>query len=148
MFTLDEVLQKLPRNAAANIYINLKGCWRWKGATGARGRPFVCWKGHSPYLHRALYAILYGKIPPNVILRHKCDDILCINPAHLEQGSRKDNMHDAMRRQGLNIKVPQEAVDALRKGSLLPKDCALKYNVTLKHVSNILEGHKRTLRWD
>ena len=142
------LLQKIPIKAAAKIGVRLDGgCWLWYGATGARGRPFVCWRGHSPYLHKALYEIQFGRLATGVVLRHSCDEILCVNPWHLQPGTRKDNIHDAFRRQGLNIKVPQSAVEKLRNGSLSVTAAAEAYNVTVKHCNAIISGYKRKIDW-
>lgn len=43
---------------------------------------------------RYIWIKLHGEIPENVVIRHKCDDPLCINPSHLEPGTQADNISD------------------------------------------------------
>jgi len=38
--------------------------------------------------------LLYGDIIDNYIVRHKCNNILCCNPHHLQLGTQYDNIQD------------------------------------------------------
>jgi hypothetical protein len=44
--------------------------------------------------HRVIWEYYNGKIPKEVVVRHKCDEGLCVNIEHLELGSRRDNIRD------------------------------------------------------
>lgn len=72
-------------------------CWVWTGTT-TRGYGTVNWKGFDGYAHRAAYLVWVGEIPEGLLVRHKCDNRPCINPAHLELGTHEDNMEDAVSR--------------------------------------------------
>jgi hypothetical protein len=50
----------------------------------------------APY--RDFYERIRGPVPKGVVLRHKCDSRLCMNPNHLEPGTPKDNVDDMMAR--------------------------------------------------
>lgn len=54
--------------------------------------------GKNYKMHRFIYEIKYGKITNGLIVRHKCDNRLCINPEHLELGTKKDNAWDCISR--------------------------------------------------
>ena len=41
---------------------------------------------------------MFGEIPDGLVVRHKCDNRLCINPEHLELGTVRDNVLDMVKR--------------------------------------------------
>lgn len=70
-------------------------CWLWKGSVnGGYGRLSMGWK-RMVYAHRFAYFIETGIDPGALEVLHRCDQMLCCNPAHLFLGTQKDNMHDA-----------------------------------------------------
>lgn len=85
------------------------GCWLWLGSV-TRNRSKETFYGrlsvrgpdgrvHRVFAHRYALAASLG-IPEGYIevARHKCDVPLCVNPAHLEPGTQKQNMADRARR--------------------------------------------------
>jgi hypothetical protein len=54
--------------------------------------------GKLLYLHRFIFEEMFGPIPEGLVIRHKCDNSKCINPEHMEVGTQKDNVHDAISR--------------------------------------------------
>ena len=72
-------------------------CWPWQGAT-IRGY------GHSHanyvhyYAHRRSYEMHHGPIPEGMVVRHRCDNPPCVNPAHLQVGTQVDNINDMIDR--------------------------------------------------
>ena len=44
--------------------------------------------------HRLSYEDAKGRIPKGMIIRHSCDNTLCVNPSHLIRGSQKQNVAD------------------------------------------------------
>lgn len=44
------------------------------------------------------YSLIFGEIPPNKHVLHKCDNGLCVNPNHLYLGDQIDNSRDAKER--------------------------------------------------
>jgi hypothetical protein len=74
--------------------VNERNCWICiSHATGGNGYPTFRNRG----IHRFIYEECFGEIPKGRLVRHKCDNRLCINPEHLEIGSGKDNMSDRKR---------------------------------------------------
>lgn len=68
------------------------------------GYPMKKVKGKKELLARFVYTVYHNKeIPKGLVLRHKCDNKLCINPLHLEIGTHKDNIQDNVER-GLQVK--------------------------------------------
>lgn len=76
------------------------GCWLWTGSTSSRGYGnFVVGGNINCLAHRLSWAIAnQQEAPMDKVMRHKCDTPLCVNPAHLELGTQKENIADAKRR--------------------------------------------------
>lgn len=85
------------------------GCWNWTGTTRqssihSRGEPYgavtIRNGGDRKTLcaHRLAYAYHNDKDPEGSVVRHKCDNTLCINPDHLLTGTQSDNMSDCLER--------------------------------------------------
>jgi hypothetical protein len=70
-------------------------CWVWKAKkSNGYGR---YWKDNRHIIaHRYSWILANGQIPEGQIVRHKCRN-KCVNPAHLELGTRKDNTDDRIR---------------------------------------------------
>ncbi len=74
------------------------GCWLWTASAkpGGYGQILV---GRVPaYAHRVSYELYVGEIPEGMVVRHKCDVRLCVNPDHLELGTQADNVMDCIKR--------------------------------------------------
>lgn len=49
-------------------------------------------------LHRFIFQQANGSIPAGMVVRHSCDNTLCINVDHLLLGTRLDNVRDCISR--------------------------------------------------
>lgn len=74
-------------------------CWIWTASRTAfgYGRILVSPK-YVTHAQRVAYELCIGPIPAGLIVRHKCDNPPCCNPAHLELGTNADNSRDMVAR--------------------------------------------------
>lgn len=72
------------------------GCWLWIGATSKRGYGHVSQGRGNPVkrAHRVSWEQHRGDIPKGMLVCHKCDVGICINPDHLFLGTSADNTSD------------------------------------------------------
>ncbi len=82
------------RKYLAKIKVTPKGCWIWLGGRNSANYPNIRLNGKYLLLHRVFYELFNGPITQTDVC-HECDTPPCINPAHLFQGTRVDNMQDS-----------------------------------------------------
>ena len=105
-------------------------CWEWQAAKAGGGKKamygYFRYNSKMIYAHRFAYLLLHGELPADQMIRHKCDNPLCCNPAHLIAGTQADNMQDAIERgriaKGENI-----------GGSILTKSNVRKIKARIKN---------------
>lgn len=71
------------------------GCWLWTGAKNENGYGFTRLGGRDAkqsVAHRAVYLALIGPIPDGLVLDHTCRTPACVNPAHLEPVTQRENL--------------------------------------------------------
>lgn len=82
------------------IVVELLGkCWLWTGAISSTGYGSVRVNtiGYSAHVLSFLFA--NGSVPePPLEIMHKCDNRMCVNPDHLEAGTREKNIQDCVDR--------------------------------------------------
>lgn len=82
------------------------GCWLWLGATNRKGYPQLQIRGKPYRGHRFALELHSGeRRGPEWFVCHRCDNPLCVNPAHLFWGTPADNVHD-MNRKGRTVSCP------------------------------------------
>jgi hypothetical protein len=81
----------------SKVQINgLNECWLWLGPRNGKdarhdyGRYSISSRQHE-YAHRFAYEILVGEIPDGLVIDRLCRNHACVNPAHLEVVTSKQN---------------------------------------------------------
>ena len=136
-------------------YIKRKnsGCWICTShkANKKNKYPKINVNGKLTTVNRYMYEKYKEKIPQGLVLRHKCDTPLCINPNHLIPGTHKDNVHDMIKRNRTNYckgikqansKLSEKnALDIFNnKKCLTIKEQSKKYKVSTNVIDNIRNG--------
>jgi hypothetical protein len=109
-------------------------------------------EGKNVSAHRwALERALKRSLAANHQACHHCDKPSCVNPAHLFEGTHKDNMADrnakgrqARRERGGNVKLTETTVAKLRAeyagGGHSQKALGIYYGIKQAQVSRIIRG--------
>ena len=123
------------------------GCLIWQGAVNSDGYARVAWKGSgNGKLHRIVYELTTGEDIEGKVIRHKCDNPLCINPEHLTIGSHTDNMRDRDERERHGkAKLTHEEVREIRRldesGQYRRVQIARMFNIDPRTVSSLCNYH-------
>ena len=128
-------------------FVKVDGCWNWTGTIDGYGYGVI---DHCKHRYRAhVLALQYDgiEIPDGHLVRHKCDNPRCVNPAHLETGTPKDNAQDAVSR-GRNSKgeghgfskLTDSAVRQIRSATGSHTEIGKAFNVSRTTIARIKRG--------
>lgn len=67
-------------------------CWVWEGSKSSPGYGHFGLDNKTPASHRVAYEWFVGPIPEGLQLDHLCRNPSCVNPAHLEPVTPKENV--------------------------------------------------------
>lgn len=92
--TIDRSL--LPISLRRWVADTATGCWIWQGWKNPEGYGSATVRGTSAgrktrLAHRAIYEILVGPISDGLQIDHLCSTRSCVNPAHLEPVTAREN---------------------------------------------------------
>ena len=79
-------------------------CWEWRDPPDTYGYGrlgyFTSKSESRPVLkaHRISAALFLPDYSEGLVVRHKCDNAICCNPAHLEMGTQAENIIDREKR--------------------------------------------------
>lgn len=142
-------------------YTNLSqplGCWPWLGAVNASGYGKFWMAGKTIPAHRASYILHHGLIPEDGLVIHSCTDRTCVNPAHLQTGTHRENMKDMVARgrslrgeknagARLSEKQVQDIIINLHKG-MAHRTLAKSYGVSRTTIRGIATRRIWVHVWD
>lgn len=121
-------------------------CWMWQGRPNSEGYGRMYVEGRLEYAHRLAYRDEHGELPEATVIRHRCDNPLCVNPAHLDAGTHADNMNDmATRGRHGRSKLTRRDVREIRERYQAPdrptqQALADEYGVSRSSIANIVTG--------
>lgn len=106
--------------------------------------PRIYRNGKDRRMSRYIYTLFKGEIPPGLVVRHTCDNRLCVNPEHLIIGTVRDNVNDRMLRKGIlrvqqtqNSTLTEDAVKFIRESPLSNSVLAKTLHVNLRNINNV-----------
>ena len=132
-------------------------CWIWKASIrGNSGYGAFKINGKVKSAHRVSWEIYNNKsVPEGLLVCHKCNNRLCVNPEHLYVGTYVDNMRDAIRNgvrdhykyvYGEKVGTAKLSEDnileivRLHEEGLSQKEIAKKFKVDRSAIGNVLRG--------
>ena len=79
----------------AKVKIQPSGCWEWQASLDGRGYGQWVQGNQSFRAHRLAHSLYYLTDLEGLVLRHICDNKLCVSPYHTIPGTHSDNARDA-----------------------------------------------------
>jgi len=142
------------RQKEISYKVNKDGCWNCisHAPTGLYPWCYPAFKRNGKRLKISHYMFekFKGEIPTNKILRHTCNNSMCINPDHLILGTHKDNMED-MVKSGHSLKgenhhnsklTLQKIKEIIQNKISTTKELAQKYNISGRQIRYIKAGKR------
>lgn len=124
-------------------YDGMSDCWECTShKPDCYGYPKHAPNGRTERVYRTIYKQNFGEIPPGLVVRHKCDNRLCINPDHLELGTFKDNATDRERRGRNKSVLTISDVQCIKRSSEKNSTLAEMYGVARVTIWQIKTGRR------
>lgn len=137
------------------VMIPFSGCWIWTGVTDPFGYGKTQWGRDQRWaVHRLVWLLHGGDLPPKKLLLHSCDIPCCVNPDHLRLGTHKENSRDMVLRGRCKsrgkkgeehnmAKLSDFDVFVLRKSSLPTSMLARLFHISGSYVRSLQRGLHR-----
>jgi hypothetical protein len=126
-------------------------CWLWTG--GKTGAGYGAFKMNSKVVaaHRAAYEFYVGPIPRGLLVRHLCDNPLCVNPEHLATGRDADNVRDRVEagRTVPRAKLTEDQRGFIRAHPFSERGAirmAKRFGITYSYAKRLMGGFEKVLR--
>lgn len=124
-------------------------CILHTGCATKGGYGLVYHEGRTQLAHRVAYIKAKGAIPKGMVIMHRCDNPLCVNPEHLSIGTQRDNRLDCVQKGRTNsskgeehygAKLTAEIVRDIRTSSLNNTELAKMYGISRRAISDARRG--------
>lgn len=118
-------------------------CWEWKASRkgtrkGSGGYGQIKIAGRHRLAHRVAFAMVHGKEAEGLVM-HCCDNVACVNPSHLKEGTHQENMDDMKSKGRQGKKLTAEIALLIRdaQGTGTQREVADRFGVSHRTIGHI-----------
>lgn len=123
------------------------GCWNFKGCKTKTGYGRIRVNGVHWMAHRYSLSCHLGRpIADGMVVMHLCDNPACINPAHLKEGTQKENIEDCIAK-GRAVKATGKRTTTKRDPSAERKATVIRRYHKGWTATAIARYHKLSVAW-
>lgn len=133
------------RKFLEDVSVWIDGCWHWIGDKNKNKIGYGCFycRGTRILAHRYMWELVNNQtIPDNMIILHKCDQPICVNPDHLILGTQQDNIKDMWTKNRGNTKLSFNDKNVIRakykNNNITLKEIAMEFDISFQRVSQII----------
>ena len=151
-YILERFWEKVILTHYDNGDINYDGCMIWNAGKFSDGYGAFSIKRKVYRSHRVAYVYYYGPVNQNhIVICHKCDNPLCVNPLHLFKGTVQDN-HDDCKNKNRTLKGSLNGYSSLNEIEVFQiknllklkkhthKEISILFNVSRPTITDINSG--------
>lgn len=153
---LDQMTLEEAKSDGFEITQTIFGCWECTSHALKDGYPQVNRNDRRMSAAKFLYEKENGPLPFGTVLRHECDNRLCVNPSHLVPGTHSENVKDRVERRRSargtsngRTKINESMVLVIRNATLPISILSRATGLDPKAIRNIKNGkswsHVRSL---
>lgn len=126
-------------------------CWLWTASInrtgyGQFGIKKLNGMNTMVEVHRLSYLHHHGEIQKGLVVRHKCRNRHCVNPDHLEVGTKSDNAYDKVRdgtmiwgeNHPYSLLTKEQVLDIRSRKGQLHREIAEEFGVDRRTISQII----------
>lgn len=137
---------KTKRAKPIQYYANEEGCYICTSHSPNRknGYPRISSNGKRWRIARYIETLRRGTLPNGIVVRHICDNPLCINPDHLKIGTHADNMQDKLERGRMPLgeehpfsKLKTHDIKIIRNSDISNTELARIFGVSKSTISSV-----------
>lgn len=145
------ILNTTPKKKKVEYIVTENGCHEViSHSCNKDGYPIIKDDYKKKTIHRLVYQEHFGRIDEDLVIRHKCDNRLCINPEHLEIGTHSENVMDrdirhrtAIGNRNGRSKLDEDKIRYIRNSNLSQAKLGEMFGVDKKTIRCI----KKNLTW-
>jgi len=147
----DKQKERFVRKCNSHPFLNPgNSCIEWIGTKNPKNYGHIRINKKLYLAHRVSWAIYNNQeIEKGLVIRHDCDNPICVNPNHLRLGTQKNNMQDRMERECYKsiIKLDDDTIRQIRllyhDSDYTKSQLADVFNTTQTHISRIVNYETR-----
>lgn len=130
----------------SRIVVAESGCWEWTGPKFKRGYGQVgnANIGHR-LAHRHMWTLIFGEIPEDKFVLHRCDNRACVRPEHLFLGTQTDNVQDCLSKNRFRQRGETHAKAQLSDADVVAIRTMHKHGIKRRIIRRVFDVSQSTL---